>query len=248
MKKNRFIYLPLCLLILLALACGISINSAPAQPTTDLLGTINAAVAVTETAQKDAQATAEAASTATSQVASPTATLIPTDSPEALPSLTPSPAATAPDSVYFKEWSMQYFVQLSGGCKVKNALCWKTDDDYSKHFGNPMIMTSKTSVLIEPSWPSPYLVFWHKRDIKHGGSLEIGLDGKYLKVKDFSSSNSDWNRVFIKLSDYKGKELTVRFSADGMLAGSGRTWSAGRQQSIWFIQEIQVIPDFIPPS
>jgi hypothetical protein len=244
MGQNRFIYLPLCLLILLALACDISINSAPAQPTTDLQATIDAAIAITETAQKNAQVTADVASTPTSQVVSPTATPIPTDSPEAIPSTPPSPAATVPASITITDWGMYSFVPLSSGCKVKNAPCWKADDDFSKHVGNPMVLTSKTPVFIEPSWPSPYLVFWHKYDLKNPASLVLEVDGDWVIVRDFSKSKGDWTQFFFNLSDYKGKEIRVRFMADGQ-------WTSGAIQhgipsSVWFIQEVQVFPDFTP--
>ena len=253
MKHNKFLALLLSLLVLLALACSISSNPTAPQPTSDLQGTINAAVAITETAQANVQATTDADIVPTDTVVQPIATEVPatpTTGQEAQPSPTtgqevqPSPtlsqAATAPAAITITDWGMQFFVPLSSGCKVKGAPCWKSADDYQKHFGSQLILTSKTPVLIGSNWPSPYLTFWDKRDLKSAGSLEIEVDGNWLKVRDFTKSDSDWSKSIINLSDYKGKELRVRFSADGQW-GTG-----GVPQSLWFIQEVQVVPDYTP--
>ena len=240
MKHNKFLVLLLSILVLLALACSISASPTAPQPTSDIQGTINAAVAITETAQ----ATTNAGLPPTDTAAPPTATEVlatPTAEQEAPPTSTPSQAPTAPASLLFANWGMQFFVPLSSGCKVKDAPCWKTDDDFSKHTGSQMILTSKDSFFIEPSWPSPYLVFWHKRDLKTPASLQISIDGNWLIVRDFTKSSGDWTHGFIELRDYKGKEIGVRFMADGV-------WTKGfTPRSLWYIQEVQIIPDFTPP-
>ena len=241
--NNKLFALLLSLLVLLALACDISVSPTAADPTSDLQGTINAAVAITETAQATVPAPTEAVPEATSTLALPPDTEVPpptTATQEILPSPTLVVSPTEPQNLSFTEWSMQWFVPLSSGCKFRNVPCWRTMDDYQKHFGSEMILTSKTPILIESSWPSPYLVFWHKPDLKSAAGLEIELDGEWLKVRDFKKSHSDWSQVIINLSDFKGKELNVRFSADGQW-GTG-----GVPQSLWFIQDVKVVPDYTP--
>ena len=244
MKHNKFLALLLSLLVLMALACSISTSSTAPQPTSDIQGTINAAVAITETAQGNVQATSDTGPLATDTPPPPAATEIPatpTTEQEAQPSPTLGQAATAPAAITITDWSMQYFVPLTSGCKVKGASCWKSDDDYSKHFGGQMFLTSRNGVFLDPAWPRPYLVFWHKHDLKRAASLEIRVNDDWMIVRDFTRSYGDWGQVYIDLSDYKGKEIGVRFSSDGAYGDWG-----SYPRSMWFIQEVKVVPDFTP--
>ena len=143
----------------------------------------------------------------------------------------------APTQISITEWGMIFFVELSSGCKLKDAQCIKLADDWkATQGGADAFLTSKISVYIHPDWPNPYLVFWHKRDLKRTAQLTIQADGKWQAVRDFTSSSSDWKQDAVNLANFKGKEIFVQYTAE----------VGWYRQSQWFLQEIQVIPDYKP--
>jgi hypothetical protein len=159
------------------------------------------------------------------------------------PTATPTTAAASLEPVSITDWGMRFWVPLNSGCKVDEAGCWKMNDDYDKHLGTgELILVSKTPVRISPDWPNPYLVLWHRYKFNNTAHIDLQVDGKWVTVKILNrqSSSNNWVREIIKLADYKGKEIIVRFAAAGIW-GSG-----GIPGSSWYVNDVRVVPDYNP--
>ena len=90
----------------------------------------------------------------------------PADTPQVAPTRAP---AGSVDPIQILDWKLSYWFSLPNGCKGADP-CWRTDDDYKKHLGqSPMVLTSKQSILVDPNWPKPYLVFWSKMENQQSG-------------------------------------------------------------------------------
>ncbi len=159
------------------------------------------------------------------------------------PTATPTTAAASLEPVSITDWGMRFWVPLNSGCKVDEAGCWKMNDDYDKHLGTgELILVSKTPVRISPDWPNPYLVLWHRYKFNNTAHIDLQVDGKWVTVKILNrqSSSNNWVREIIKLANYKGKEIIVRFAAAGIW-GSG-----GIPGSSWYVNDVRVVPDYNP--
>jgi len=195
---------------------------------------------VMETPQGQPEATQPPPSPTPMEVA--TQPSLPTDTPAAIDTPT-SPAPPAPETIPILDWGMSYWAQLNSGCKVKGTLCWKMDDNYQKHLGSSnLVLISKTPVLIDESWPNPHLVFWHKYDLERAGGVDLQVGTTWITIKAMAgkSSGGNWVQEVIDLKDYKGKPLIVRFSAQGIW-GSG-----GIKGSDWFVNDVNIIPNYQP--
>jgi hypothetical protein len=155
---------------------------------------------------------------------------------------TPTSASVSSlDPIQITDWKLSYWISLPNGCKA-GAPCWKTDDDYTKHQGSPMVLTSKQSFLIDPGWPKPYLVFWNKRDNSYSATVELIVDGKRNIVKQYIKGKFDWQKETIDLSKFKGQEIYVLFSVQGK---QGSLWGdTSGPGSHWFVEEVQILPDY----
>jgi len=161
----------------------------------------------------------------------------PTDTPQATPSLAP---AASLDPIQLLDWKMAFWVSIPNGCRGK-AACWKTNDDYKKHLGqSPMVLVSKQSYLIDPNWPKPYLIYLTKWKITNPATVELLIDGTPIIVKQYPKGQNDWTTDRIDLSNYKGKEISIRFAVNGKW-GSG-----GIAASDWYLENIQIIPNYKP--
>jgi len=203
-------------------------TSLAGQPTSDQGGTVQA-----QQATLNAQETGQA-QTQTKAALEPKTTTV-----EISPT---SPSASTPESIAITDFSMSYFAPLSSGCKFPDKPCWKANDDYKKHLGvSPLSLTSKEPILVDPNWPSPYLSFWHDHRLEFQASVDLRVNTDWIKVKDFSKSlGGGWDRVFINLREFKGKDIIVRFISEG-------TWGIGGvPRSQWFIQNVEILPNYLP--
>jgi hypothetical protein len=239
-------------LVLAAISCTFLPAGDDALRQTDIaLGIQQTLVAQTATAlQVQSSAPTFTAAPPTSvpvvEAASPTPaavepTLPPTDT-QAAATNTPVPVVSS-EPVNIAEWRMFYWVPLGSGCKVAGTGCWKMEDDYKKHTGaGDLTLTSKVPIMIDASWPSPYLVFWHKHKFASTARIDISGNGVWSTMVNLTKKQSaeNWVRGEIDLSMFKGKEILVSFAAMGIW-GSG-----GIPGSDWFINDVQVVPDYQP--
>ncbi|HSQ27576.1 MAG TPA: hypothetical protein VLM80_10680 [Anaerolineales bacterium] len=187
-----------------------------------------ATIAALETAAS-AQETAKAEKTAEVQ---PTAT-----SPAEKPTNTPTTSSS--DEIVITDWKLSRFAQITTGCYFANEICWKGDDryDYLAQQVN-LVLTSRETILIDSAWQNPTLAFWHTYDLPRPASVNIQTGGKWSAVANFSNGRT-WHQVFIKLSQFKGKEITIQFLVYGK---SSRV----DPRVEWSIQDIKVIPNYTP--
>lgn len=242
-------------LLLAALACNFQSGGDQTLRETDIaIGIQQTLIAQTATALEAAlvapPSTLPAAETPQSQ---PEATQPPSPTPvevakqPSLPTDTPTaivtPTSPAPASIPIVDWGLSFWAQLNSGCKVKDTLCWKMDDNYKKHLGSSnLVLISKTPILIEESWPNPYLTFWHKYDLERAGNIDLQVGSTWLTIRAMAgkSSGGTWVQETIDLRDYIGKTLIIRFSAQGIW-GSG-----GIKGSDWFVNDVNLVPDYQP--
>jgi len=157
---------------------------------------------------------------------------------------TESSPQAAFDPVPLLSWDQNYFVPLSSGCPVADSPCWKSDDDADKHLGGTMSLVSEDTVLIDPNWPNPYLVFWHKYDFARPANVLILFKGQWEYLKMFGKGQSDWIQESFDLNAYKGDTILIQFSTEGRVP---YVWPhPAPPKNDWYIQEVQIIPDYSP--
>jgi len=141
------------------------------------------------------------------------------------------------------DWKQGYFAQLSSGCKLPDTPCWRSDDDYQKHFGDNMVLTSRSRIFIDPSWPRPYLAFWHKFHFEISASLSVEENGTWEDLALYNKGNQEWEQTYLDLSKFKGEEILIKFTVATARWGSFRH---NPPKSEWYLQQIQIIPDYSP--
>ena len=177
----------------------------------------------------------------------PSATLAPSQEPttaptEVPPSATlPPPTATAAPTqsgpITLLDWKMVFWVQLNSGCKVAGTPCWRTNDNFNLHIGIAEVsLNGQDLVFIDPAWPRPFLVYWNRRNLNAPARLEIEADGNWIKARDINR-DAPWMQEYVDLKAFVGQSIRVRFSVDG-------AWGSGVSGSDWYIQEVQIVPDF----
>ena len=240
------------ILVFLALACALpGASSVDTQSTSIALGVQASQIAAQATElETQRQAVAVASPTlppaptddlqATEQVEKATAQALEPTNNVVLPSDTPLPqpteASSAPaEAATIDNWETLFWVRLSSGCQIKDATCWKLNDDFKTTQGRAVAyLTSEDPVLIEESWPRPYLIFLNKRSLRYEARVTLIVDGKPTDVRIVPTGSVAWIEDEIDLSSYKGKSVLVQFSCP-----------VGMQYiNAWFIQNIRIVPDY----
>jgi hypothetical protein len=100
-------------------------------------------------------------------------------------------------------------------------------------------LTSNEPVLVGENWGQPALVFLNKRERRFEATITLIVDGKPSVVRIIPKGAVDsWKEESIDLSPYKGKNIRVQFSCPvGM-----------RYINSWFLQNIQIVPEYEPIS
>jgi hypothetical protein len=162
---------------------------------------------------------------------------IPTEIPvQTQPALTEPPATLT--EIPINDWKTQYWVPLGSGCQNNAAKCWKLNDDFKTVGGtSTAFLTSTENILIEENWPSPYLVFWNKRNLRFEAMLSLFIDGTLSNVKVIpTGTNQLWKEETLDLSRYKGKNIRVQISCP-----------VGMQYvNSWFINDFRIVPNYQP--
>jgi len=209
-----------------------AINDATLQPQLTQVVVVNPTVP-----QQNVQATLDAQATAIAldftQTAAPAASETPTQiiGP-------PSTTEVALEEIPILEWKMFFWVTLNSGCYIDNAGCWRMNDDYRKNANREDVtMVSKNPVRIDPAWPKPYLVFWHKYDFEKAARVDLQVNGTWIIIKNYreNETTSRWIRETFNLEDYKGKEVVVRFLATSYPLASQ-----------WYVNDVRVVPNYSP--
>lgn len=249
MRAMMALLLPL---VLAALACNFQTGEDPALRETDVaIGIQQTLIALTATALEAEllapPATLPPVETIQPEVPQPSPTLEQVATQPPLPSDTPIPEAspTSPSlgPILLTDWGMQFWVPINSGCTIKGAPCWKMDDNYNKHLGSAYLtLITKTPILVDESWPNPYLTFWHQYKLESTGNVDIRVGGRWINVLNVSNKNSGgrWVREAINLKNYQGEEIIVRFT------GAGIWGSGGIKGSDWIVNDVNIVPNYQP--
>jgi hypothetical protein len=198
------------------------------------------------TQASEPSATAPATTKPTEPTAQPsptstaTATLIPTQTFTPSPTTSPTiPPAPTPQPVLLTEWKMTNFVVIPSGCKFPDLTCWQTvtvrektkfkENGVSSNLGPPAqnsqsTLSSKTSLLIDPSWNNPRLVYWYDNQMNGDIYVTVKVDkGLQISIwenltnysfKGQSMASAHWQTDALDLSKYKGQKIFIRFEAN----------------------------------
>ena len=270
LPKGLFAVCGLCaLLAILASACNKS--SIVTQATLDVQPTLD----VDQTATLGAQQTAAAKSTqaVSSTAQSRTATreaqqvtlsaqqtilaeqatqiALPTSTP--VPTETPVPPSPTPTEVHFEpviltDWKLGYFYKVTTGCYFEGQDCWIANDSNDRElYEADMTLTTRDTIYIDPSWPNPYMLFWHTYRTDHYIDVFCIVDS--LKDLVFhiafqgwggeGNARQRWSQVAARLEKYKDQSVTIRFIAAGRL-------TLRDTKTEWRIQDIKIVPDYQP--
>jgi hypothetical protein len=240
-------------------SCSLNMPTVDAsKKQTDVARSVESTLNAEKVATYQAQQTLDAAQPVATQPASPNtgatiqaqqATLDAQASSQAPQETQPVAAGITPttesvellEPIQITDWKMSFWVSLPNGCR-EGAPCWKTDDDYDKHMGSPLVLTSKQSLLIDPNWPKPYLVFWNNRDNSYPATVELIVDNKQVILKTYVQGKSDWQLEAIDLSRFKGQEIYVQFAVSGKQTG---LWGGKGPGSRWFVEDVRIFPNYI---
>jgi hypothetical protein len=242
-------------LLMAAFACTLDLNSAEETPDETEISrsvneTLSAEQVLTNQAPQDeasavppAGATENSAAQQTIQAQQATldaqATLVTLPSQISPPAQdTPSPTGPTPASlepISLTDWEPINLRQAPGcGQDHSGPPCW---------FGTAenLSITLKKPILIDPAWPSPYLVFTHKYVFIHNATIYANAGGSWEILWSFPAGQSILRVPHqVDLSKYKGKEILLQFSS----TGASTTASGKVRMNTWEIRDPQIVPDF----
>jgi len=259
--KSIFILLT-SFLVLLALACSASANNSGTLPVESNKGTVATLVAATDVAGASMKTTIDAVVAATFAAAQSAATPA---APEATPTLPPpteppvqkpAPSPTTPvqataAAISLEEWKMAAFA-VSSGCRVAESPCYEGGGRQDQAV-EEMTLTSAKSLLIDPAWKNPTLVFWHKFQGSQPVYVNINTGSQWGRLKSFTVNSMTWSQVIIDLTKYKGKNISIQFSSPAEVVqrkggGAGGFYGAKTKLDDWFLNAIQIVPNYEPTN
>lgn len=177
----------------------------------------------------DAQATliSQPQVTATTLQESP---LPPTEAPTPVEEISLEPIA-------LMDWKTVNMVQAPGcGDDKDGPPCW---------FGTKaeMSITSRKPILIDPSWPSPHLVFDQRYVFVHDAVIYVNVKGGWEILWSFPAGQSAaWVPFDVDLTKFKGEEILLQM----YVAGSSTSSSGKVRVSSWEIRDPRIVPDYTP--
>jgi hypothetical protein len=166
-----------------------------------------------------------------------------TDTPQA----TATSESTDPVAVQLTDWKLAVFAPINSGCKLDDAPCWLLKMSgsglWKSHGPTEGVLTTREPILIDPSWENPALVFWHKfESTGFGYQVNLQVNGKWSGVRQNDLNTAGWVQEVVKLNDYKGKELNVSFLSTVVVS-----WLRPNLNVSWYIQDVQIVPNYQTP-
>ncbi len=185
-------------------------------------------------AMLDAQATALAAPAAVQPTLPVPVQVIPTLAP-----------AGGLEPIQIDNWAVEFWTKTPYGCEGF-APCWLTNDDFVKHFGGNLLLTSRQSYFIDPAWPNPYLVFRDLRENQAEGLVEALIDGKPNTLQIIPKGMKSWSIQAIPLSRVAGKKVFFRFMVPGRMDSNENKNGGVSPSTHWFVAQMQLVPNYQP--
>jgi hypothetical protein len=208
---------------------ALTVEALQTEKSAPLQATETEAMSVQQTIQAQ-QATLDVQST---QISDPNLTT--TLSEEVAPPSVEAPVSF--DPIPLGDWKLINMVQAPGCGEDRNGPpCW---------FGSAetLSITSLKPILIDPSWPSPYLVFSHRYVFIHNATIYVNVGGGWEILWTFPAGQSTpWLPFQVELSKFSGKEILIQLHATGTsISPSGKT-----RVSAWDVRDPQIIPNHSP--
>jgi len=239
---SKFVTGILSMIVLFMVACNFSFNQSKSN-----LDETDVASVIESTLNAEWQKATEAALAVTEALPAPPTSPPATDLPlivetSAVPTAeiqsSPTAVEAVPSSKWYTWFTAIHWVPLSTGCVNMSVPCYKLLDDIKILEGeSDAILTAGNDILVEESWPSPYLVYSNQRSLKHQASLNLIVDGKPVVGRFISPGDVNfWKEEYLDLSGYKGKKVRVQFVCP-----------VGRQGiNSWFVNDMRIDPEYKP--
>lgn len=172
-------------------------------------------------------------STSTPPASSPTpmATAVIPTTPAPTPTQEASPT---PAVITLTEWKAVSFLHMPEGCRSNGLPCWKSNDRAAIGYDD-VTLTSQESILVDPGWSKPYLLFWHQYDLDGSANVSVKTSAGWQYLKLYSRGRKYWAQESLDLSKYKGQEIIIKFTLEPF-----------HRVSTWFIEDIQIVPEYSP--
>jgi len=150
-----------------------------------------------------------------------------------------SPASIPTRAIVLTKWEKSWFVEIYTDCKFPDTVCWKWENP-PRGYNAVNTLLSEENMYIDPAWNNPHLIFWHNYTLQGTFALSARVDNQwqYLMVLSEKSQSHGWKKETLDLSLYKGKHILLKFSEE-----TG-TWSLQVQPNQWYIQDIQIVPNY----
>jgi hypothetical protein len=123
-------------------------------------------------------------------------------------------------------------------------------------------LLSQKSVLIDPSWKDPKLVFWTKyssQRLFNYAYVEIQVEGdtRWDRIKTFGGTNFWWHQVTLDLKAYSGKKILVKFYNEPNLVNVGEqdfikghkstSHPSSYNYQLFYVQGVTIYPEAPTP-
>jgi len=257
-RTLRTISIVLVPLALAALACNFGSGEDPSLRETDIaIGIQQTLLAQTSSAMQAGLTAATSTLPAVQATASPPQPTIP-PSPTTIevatqPIISTSPAepsstptSLAPQSIQLTDWEYIAFRPINSGCKLDDAPCWLLRMSGSGMWKSTAptegTMTTQSPIFIDPAWGNPALVFWHNFQTKgFGYRVNLQIDRQWSEVRRGDAPTTGWVQEVINLKDYKGENLSFNFTSTVVVRFLTPNISVN-----WYIQDVQIVPDYKP--
>ena len=210
-----------------------------------------------------------------SPTATATATAAPTQTPLPSPTSSPTtpPTPTPLPVIPLTDWMVGNFIEIHSGCLFSDTQCWQTIAGRDKiksagssgHGHNAGIraitqtsqssLTSQASLLIDPAWNNPHLIYWYDNQIngviyvlaKVENAAQASI-WETLVSHSFTGqnpANQKWNVDALDLNRYKGQMVIISINAD-ITVPPNKFGTLPLAIDKWHLQKILILPDYRP--
>ncbi len=156
-----------------------------------------------------------------------------------------TPTTETAASLQLTDWYGDGWTFINGSaCNDKKLGCWQA----IMKEGQVAILSSRESVTIDPAWENPAIVFWTRYKGMYSltfGFAELDIETRpgYTRVMSFGGSKDYWHEVVINLNEYKELTFKLRFYGEGQ----AKLWENDPAYKFtWLIENIQIVPNYIP--
>jgi hypothetical protein len=138
---------------------------------------------------------------------------------------------------------MAKFVTVNSGCPDGSLPCWglmMSGMGYYSGASTDASLVSEDTVLVDPSWNKPTLLFSHLLNSNaFSARLNIGNKGSWRTLKEYATTGGAWRDEVVDLTLFKGKSIQIGYFSS--LAKVGTNMKIN-----WLIQNVKIVPEYTP--